>query len=314
MGGKPDVRKFVDFGVSLYPTKAREFIKIQDGCSSNCSYCIVPRARGPARSLDAETVRDHVEKMADNEVAEIVLTGVNLGVYGQDLTPPVNIEWLLRALLKDQSRVRLRLSSLEPEHISSGIVELMAGHDRLCNHLHIPLQSGDDRILQHMNRPYNASLIRSLIDRVLSKIPHACIGFDVIVGFPGETDEAFNRTLELVQDCQASYLHVFPFSSRPDTLAAKFPDRVPDPVLRERVQVLRDLSVQFRRQFFERCIGGEYSVVVESGPDPLTNDLLVRTDNYIPAYCPAAKQLLTEKRGTVKLVDLRNGRVIGQAS
>ncbi len=307
------VGEFVDFGVPAIPNKAREFIKIQDGCASCCSYCIVPRARGPERSLDAFTVVAHVEKMAKAGVAEIVLSGVNLGAYGKDLRPPVNLEWLIKNIMRRVERVRFRLSSLEPEHITSGIVQLLTDHDRLCKHLHVPLQSGDDKILSLMNRSYDSSFIRSLVKNTLDGIPDACIGFDVIVGFPGETDEAFNHTVKIVQDCNASYLHVFPFSARPETLAAKLPCKVPDSVLRERVQILRDLSSHLRRKFFQRCLGRVYSAVLESDPHPETGQVLVRTDNYIPVYCPSTEQLLKDKRGIVKLVALKNGRVLGEA-
>lgn len=305
--------EFVDFGVPSTPTKAREFIKIQDGCSSNCSYCIVPRARGPERSLDAHSVLAHIEKMELSGVAEIVLTGVNLGAYGKDLAPTVNLEWLIRTALTRQPRVRFRLSSVEPEHITQSMVELMSEHDRLCNHFHVPVQSGDDRVLRQMNRAYDVSFVRALVKNILTNIPDACLGFDIIVGFPGETDEAFNRTVELLQNCQPSYLHVFPFSARPGTCAAKLPGKVPDHVIQNRVELLRELSSHLRQEFFKRCIGRAYSAVVESGPAPVTKELLVRTENYIPAYCPPTQQLLKEKRGTVELMELKDGRVLAQA-
>ncbi|MGB9616678.1 MAG: tRNA (N(6)-L-threonylcarbamoyladenosine(37)-C(2))-methylthiotransferase MtaB [Desulfomonilaceae bacterium] len=307
-----DVSEFVDFGIAAVPSRTRGFIKIQDGCSARCSYCIVPKARGPARSLRVETVLGHVETMASSGAPEIVLSGVNLGAYGTDLIPPVNLEGLLRTLLSRESGPRFRLSSLEPERISPGIIDLMASHDRLCRHLHIPLQSGDDRILRLMNRPYHASFMQSLVKTIFSKAPEACIGFDVIVGFPGESEEAFEHTVQFIEECGVSYLHVFPFSSRPETPAAALQGRIPDSVTRTRVDILRQLSARLRAAFFERCLGKAFSVVVESGPDPLTGHLLVRTDNYIPVYCPATPRLLNERKGVVALVDLKDGRVFGR--
>ena len=306
------IYEFVDFGVASVPSRARGFIKIQDGCSARCSYCIVPRARGPARSLAVETVLAHVTAMANSGVPEIVLSGVNLGAYGNDFIPPIDLESLLRTLLSAKSTARFRLSSLEPEHISSGVIDLMASSDGLCRHLHIPLQSGDDGILRLMNRPYDASFIRSLVKTIFSKAPDACIGFDVIVGFPGESEEAFDQTVELVKECGVSYLHVFPFSPRPETPAASLQGKVPDSVIRARVQLLRQLSARLRATFFERCLGKTFSAVVESGPDPLTGELLVRTDNYIPVYCPASPGLLKERKGMIALVDLKGGRVFGR--
>lgn len=312
-GQESDVHEFVDFGVTSCPTKAREFIKIQDGCSSNCSYCIVPKARGPARSLRFDTVLDHVDRMANSGVTEIVLSGVNLGTYGEDFSRPLKLESLLVTLLKREPGPRFRLSSLEPEHITTDIIGLAAQHDRLCNHFHIPLQSGDDGILRLMNRPYNTSFIRSSVKNIFSQLPDACVGFDVIVGFPGETEEAFTHTVEFVEDCRASYLHVFPFSARPGTQAAELNDGVPDTIVRQRVQILRDLSFQLRKKFFERCLGKTYSMVVESGPDPQTEELIVRTDNYIPVFCPVTPELVIKKKGRVTLLGFEKGRVIGRA-
>ncbi len=306
--------EFVDFGVASSPSRTRGFIKIQDGCSSRCSYCIVPKARGPARSLAVTTVLDHVQTMTKSGVREIVLSGVNLGAYGNDLIPPVELEDLLRTLLRKKSGVRFRLSSLEPEHVSPGIIELMAYSDRLCPHLHIPLQSGDDEILRLMNRPYDASFIRSTVKTIFSKAPEACVGFDVIVGFPGESEDAFAHTVQLIEECGVSYLHVFPFSPRPETPAATLEGKVPDSVTRTRVHVLRQLSARLRAAFFARALGKTFSAVVESGPDPLTGEFLVRTDNYIPVYCPASSGMVKKRQGAVTLVALKDGRVLGRAS
>ena len=269
-------------GIPGIPGRARAFLKIQDGCSHNCAYCIVPIARGPSRSLPIGGVKAHVQYLKDRGYGEIVLTGINLGGYGRDLTPSLVVEDLLQGLLEEAGDVRFRLSSIEPQDITPRLIELVAGQDRLCRHFHIPLQSGDDRILKIMGRPYNSASIKALTERILRHIPDACIGFDVMVGFPGEDQDAFRQTVQLIEHSGTSYLHVFPFSSRPGTAAASMGPKVPENVLRERVQQLRTLSRTLKNSFFQRSLGKTFKVIPESRPDPKTQTFVGRTDNYIP--------------------------------
>jgi len=303
---------FADLGVKRSGGKAREFIKIQDGCPQSCAYCIVPDARGPARSLSPQFVLSHVTSLQVNGAAEIVLAGVNLGFYGHDLTPPTSLRDLLVQLCRGEPVVRFRLSSLEPQHLSSRLIDLVAENDRLCRHFHVPLQSGDDGILERMRRPYDVSLVKETVHDILRRIPDVCLGFDVIVGFPGETEEAFQRTMDLVRDLRAGYLHVFPFSPRPGTEAAQLSPRKSDSELRSRVERMRLVARELRSEFRKRCIGKAFPAVVESGPDAATGLLLARTDNYLPVYSRAYDAATPFVRTLVRVVRVDEDRVWGR--
>ncbi len=233
---------FVDQGCAGIPGRGRTFLKVQDGCSQHCSYCIVPSSRGPSRSLVADAVCAHARTLAGQGFAEIVLTGIHLGRYGRDLTPAMRLEDLLQRLLEECPGVRFRLSSVEPPEITPRLIELAATHPRVCRHFHIPLQSGDDDILRRMGRPYRVNFIRRLWKRISEAIPDMCVGLDIMVGFPGESEQSFLNTLSLVQGSGAAYLHVFPFSPRTGTPAAGFFPRVSDLTARTRVEELRKLS------------------------------------------------------------------------
>lgn len=273
---------FVDLGFRQIPGRSRNFLKIQDGCSQRCSYCIVPIARGPSRSLPLDAVLEQAKGMAALGFWEIVLTGIHLGSYGRDLSPAVRLENLLHALVSDCPTVRFRLSSIEPQELTPAIVQLAAENPGICRHFHIPLQSGDDKILSAMGRPYRTASMRNLVRNIYSAIPDACIGLDVMVGFPGEDEDSFSSTVDFIRELAPSYLHVFPFSPRPGTRAASFKPRVPAKVAAERVERLRELSDDFRRQFYARFLRKSLSAVPESEPNPKTRVLTVRTDNYIP--------------------------------
>ncbi|MGO9120615.1 MAG: tRNA (N(6)-L-threonylcarbamoyladenosine(37)-C(2))-methylthiotransferase MtaB [Desulfomonilaceae bacterium] len=272
--------KFMDLGPSGIPGRSRTFLKIQDGCSQCCTYCIVPTARGPSRSLSAQLVVDHARNLGEKGFDEIVLTGVHLGHYGRDLQPRLCLEDLLERLLDQCPNSRFRLSSVEPNEISFRLIELASGNPRLCRHFHIPFQSGDDEVLNRMRRPYNTSMIRNLMERIQSRVPDVCVGFDIMVGFPGEDESAFINTKNLIKDLRPAYLHVFPFSPRPGTAAAVFEPRISEKTKRRRVEELRALSASLRQSFYNRFLGKNFSVVSESlSPRGL---ITARTDNYIP--------------------------------
>jgi threonylcarbamoyladenosine tRNA methylthiotransferase MtaB len=273
---------FVDLGFRQIPGRSRNFLKIQDGCSQRCSYCIVPIARGPSRSLPPDAVLEQAKGMAAQGFSEIVLTGIHLGSYGRDLRPAVKLENLLGTLVSDCPTVRLRLSSIEPQELTPAIVKLAAENPGICRHFHIPLQSGDDKILSIMGRPYRTAFMRNLVRNIYLAIPDTCIGLDVMVGFPGEDDDSFSRTFDFIRELAPSYLHVFPFSPRPGTRAASFKPRVPAKTAAERVETLRELSEDFRRKFYVRFLGRSLVAAPESEPNPKTRMMTTRTDNYIP--------------------------------
>jgi threonylcarbamoyladenosine tRNA methylthiotransferase MtaB len=283
-----DMRKAkYDVGTGSVPigNRSRPFLKIQDGCNAFCTYCIVPYARGQSRSLPPETVLHQLEQIHAAGYHEVVLTGIHLGGYGVDLNPPMNIVKLLQRIQTGGWNGRIRLSSIEPGEISDELIKLASDSYRerieICPHFHIPLQSGDDGILKRMNRPYTEALFKDRVLKIHQSMPDASIGVDILVGFPGETETAFENTLSLVRDLPISYFHVFPFSRRKNTPAFGFKDQVPQPVIKERCRRLRILGQAKRRAFYEKAVGQEAEVVVEeksSGENDIYNGL---TSNYI---------------------------------
>jgi threonylcarbamoyladenosine tRNA methylthiotransferase MtaB len=309
--GAETCRTFSDLGACGMAGRGRAFLKIQDGCSQMCSYCIVPKARGRSRSLPTEKVVEYAFALAAGH-GEIVLTGINLGSYGRDLGPTaLGLDGLLELLLYECADVRFRLSSIEPQQVTPRLLELAAEHPRVCPHFHIPLQSGDDEILSRMRRPYDSMFIRKLTATLLKQVPEACIGFDVMVGFPGEDDGSFERTRGLIEGSGAAYLHVFPFSPRPGTLAASFRPRVPRNIVRERVGRLRSLSVALRTHFYECFLGEKLMAVPESGPDENNGTVLARTDNYIPVRVHGPVEMLSGCSFAVKLERFVDGELQG---
>ena len=242
------------------PRHTRALLKVQDGCDSNCAYCIVPRLRGRPVSRDPDEVVAEAERLAASGTREIVLTGVNLGLYGRG---GAGLAGLLDRLGQLPEGVRIRLSSLEPMTVDDAFLERFAGSARICAHLHLPLQSGDDRVLARMGRPYDAAGFAALVARITLARPRLGLGVDVIAGFPGETEAAFAATLALLDALPITYLHAFGYSPRPGTPAAGMPDPVPAPVRRARVRALRELDARLRRRFRERLRGTRAEVLVE---------------------------------------------------
>lgn len=244
--------------------KSRFFLKVQDGCSFSCSYCIIPKARGRSRSIKIEEIVDQVNAISGH-FHEIVLTGIHLGTYGYDLLPKAKLSDLLQALLSTKIR-RIRLSSLEITEVKDDILELMED-DRICRHLHIPLQSGDDVILELMNRTYTSGTFIKGIEHIIRRSPDISIGTDVIVGFPGESEEAFQHTSELLGSLPIAYFHVFPFSPRQGTKAADMELQVPPEAKRQRSSVLRELSRDRKKAFMQTQIGKTLDVLIEEKGD-----------------------------------------------
>src|SRR6266403_249440 len=220
----------------------RPTLKIQDGCDSRCSYCVIPFVRGKSRSLPPEMVLQEIQRLSESGFREIVLSGINLGTYGRDLSPYVEFEDLLRRILDETSVERLRISSIEPLDVTQDLVELFAGTDRIAQHFHMPLQSGSDRILAAMHRWYRAEHYARRVELIHDRLPNAAIGADVITGFPGESEADHAATLEFISERPFTYLHVFSFSQRPDTKAATLSNEVPPAVIKRRARELRALS------------------------------------------------------------------------
>jgi len=274
--------------------RTRPFLKIQDGCDAFCTYCIVPHARGRQRSMPFEDVLTNVRAIQVAGFHEIVLTGIHLGCYGTDLSPARHLTELLTVLREQEAIDRIRLSSIEPLEITDELISLVSasstrpGH--LCRHFHIPMQNGDDGILKRMHRPYRIKDFRKRIETIHQALPEAAIGADVMIGFPGETDQAYQNTLSFIESLPISYLHVFPFSPRKGTPAYAFSDRVPPEIVKERCREVRALGNQKKMAFLERHVQNEVEVLVESTPDAKTGRLKGVTSNYI-------KVLLDEHEG-----------------
>ena len=242
--------------------RTRAYFKIQDGCDYTCSFCTIPLARGISRSMNPDEVISEFKKLIAHEYKEIILTGVNVGDFGKSYK--TNLYSLLKKMLKIPGDFRIRISSIEPNLLSEDILNLTSDSDKLCNHFHIPLQSGSQKILRLMQRRYKLEDYRKLIFKAKDTIKDLGIGVDVIVGFPGETEEDFLDTYNFLNEIPASYLHVFTYSERPDTKAIKMPDAVDVFERKKRNNMLRILSEKKRHQFYKEMTGKELKVLFES--------------------------------------------------
>jgi threonylcarbamoyladenosine tRNA methylthiotransferase MtaB len=240
--------------------KTRPNLKVQDGCNNRCSFCIIPFVRGKSRSLKLEQVLASVRELVASGYREIVLSGINLGRWGRDFSPPISgqsaaqrvrFAELLRAILAKTQVEKIRISSVEPMDWSDELIDLVAASPRICKHAHVPLQSGSDRILRQMHRRYRPWHYADRILKIRRAMPGAAIGADVMVGFPGETDEDFEQTRALIENLPFTYLHVFTYSSRPGTPSAAMPSQVRSDVAHERNRILRELAAHKKRQFQE---------------------------------------------------------------
>jgi len=247
--------------------RTRAFLKVQDGCDYKCTYCTIPQARGVSRSDRLENVLVNAQKIAASGIREIVLTGVNIGDYGKGELGNKKHEHtfleLIQALDKQQGIDRLRISSIEPNLLNDDAIAFVAQSTSFVPHFHIPLQSGSDEILKKMRRRYLSPLYRNRVSQILELMPDACIGVDVIVGFPGETEEHFLETYNFLNELPIAYLHVFTYSERPNTVAAASTEVVPKGIRHKRSKMLRGLSVKKRRAFYESQLGKTKTILFE---------------------------------------------------
>ncbi|HEY1732716.1 MAG TPA: tRNA (N(6)-L-threonylcarbamoyladenosine(37)-C(2))-methylthiotransferase MtaB [Terriglobales bacterium] len=264
--------------------KTRPNLKVQDGCNNRCSFCIIPYVRGKSRSLKLDQVLREVDNLVGKGYREIVLSGINLGRWGRELTPDTNFAAMLRTILEQTQVEKLRISSVEPMDWTSEVIELVASSPRICKHAHVPLQSGSDKILRKMHRKYRPWHYADRIARIRSAMPDAAIGADVMVGFPGETDECFEETRAFIERLPFTYLHVFTYSSRPGTPSAEMPEQVPVQVARERNRILRELIAKKKRAFMESFVGRELEAITLTHFDGECTEAL--TDNYLKLGLP----------------------------
>lgn len=292
--------------------RSRAVFKIQDGCENRCSFCIVSRIRGQPRSLSTTEIIENLKSLKRIGHGEVVMTGIHLGAWGRDLLPPRSLEDLLKLIGKSKDMPRIRLTSIDPNEISKGLLDLFSSSNVLCPHLHVPLQSGDDEILQAMGRKYTAREAGVRIRLLHQAVSDMAIGLDLIVGFPGESEKHFDRTLETLDGLPFDYLHVFPFSPRPGTPAALMKDDVPLAIKRERGHILRELSAKRRLSFWRGQLGTARNSVVES---QLRNGIgwRCRTDNYIPVVIGSGEYKIGEIL-PVRLVSFDVRKVRGEVS
>jgi len=294
--------------LSSFAEHTRAFLQVQNGCNTFCAYCIVPYARGRSRSVAASEVLDGIRRLTGNGFREVVLTGIHLGAYGLDLSPPSSLEELIAGILNTTSLQRLRIGSVDPNEFGDRLITLCANSPNICRHFHIPLQSGCDDTLQRMGRPYSRRQCRELLDKITSVMPEAFIGSDIIAGFPGESDGEFEDTCAFVEELPIADLHVFPFSKRPGTRAAGMQDQIRSAVVSQRAARLRAIAARKKGLFLERSIGRELLVLGQQF-DEASGIIRGISREYIQAEFPgSAADINMECR--VRCVSLREGRAV----
>ena len=296
--------------LTSFAEHTRAFLQIQNGCNSFCTYCIVPYARGRSRSVRPDDVLQGVRDFAANGFKEVVLTGIHLGAYGLDLPSPTTLTDLVSQIDGESIVPRLRIGSIEPNEVSEELLNLMARSKSICPHLHLPLQSGSDSVLSRMGRHYTAAFFRDLMKKISGAMPDAFIGADVIAGFPGETDEEFEETLQLLKVLPFSDLHVFPYSSRPGTKAAGMAGHLPARIVTERATRLRNIARTKKQSFFERFAGSRLDVLVQ-GVDNKTGLCRGLSRNYLLVSF-SGEQALVNNEISVKILDTSENACFGE--
>ena len=293
-------------GTRALPGHTRAFLKIQEGCNYSCTYCIIPAARGLSRSVAPREILEQAGLLADAGYKEIVLTGIHLGGYGHDLTPKIDLAGLLELVAQKRSIPRVRLSSLDPREVPDRLLDLMATSDVICPHLHICAQAGDDAILKQMRRNYDSVYYRELLLKIRERLPDAALGSDIIVGFPGETERAFERSLEFFAALPLTYFHVFPYSSRRGTVAAALTDHVAGEVKKQRSRIMRELGATKKRDFCLRFVGRKAAVLIEDKLDSATGWLRGFSRNYLPVVVRSGASFIN-REVEVEIQDFQGG-------
>ena len=287
--------------------RTRSFLKIQDGCDYPCTYCTIPLARGKSRCDTTENILNNAAEIAQNNIKEIVITGVNIGEFRDGKK---RFSDLTKELENVEGIERYRISSIEPNMITDEIIETVKTSKKFMPHFHIPLQSGSNEILGKMKRRYRTDLYKNKVTKIVSEIPDVCIGADVIVGFPGETDELFTSTLNFIKELPISYLHVFSYSERENTLAATFDGVVPKQKRSERSKMLRILSDKLQRVHYQKYLGTTQTALMEQ--ENKNGFLVGFTDNYIKVKIPFSEEL-KQKKIKIKLLSFdENGQILSE--
>jgi|APSaa5957512622_1039677.scaffolds.fasta_scaffold22718_2 threonylcarbamoyladenosine tRNA methylthiotransferase MtaB len=291
---QPRTSGFLQIDGPVEDGRTRGTLQIQDGCDEHCTYCIIPKVRGPGVSRPREQILEQARSMIDAGYRELALTGIHSGSYGNDLEVPGDLVDLLVDLERIDGLERIRLNSVEPAFVSDALIDFAASAQKFCRHFHVPLQSGDDRILKLMGRHYTRSYYAERIERISRLIPDCAIGADVMVGFPGEGEEEFSNCLSLLTDLPVTYLHVFSFSLRSGTPAARLKDHQTNKTKKERAHRLIQLSQEKRLAFHQRFLGRSLEVLVEGRRDPASNLCVGLSDNYIKTLLPGEEGMENE--------------------
>ena len=292
------------------PHRTRAFLKIEDGCNNFCSYCIIPYVRGRVRSRSLESIRAECVELAAAGYREIVLTGIHIGAYGRDFRDGTNLVDAIKVVLDTANPARLRLGSLESAEMSDALINLMKTDARICNHVHLPLQSGCDEILKAMRRPYTTKGFAELTARLAAEVPEISIGTDLIVGFPGETEENFAETLEFIESQPFSKIHVFPFSAREGTVAATLPNQVDAKTKKIRASRALEISAAKERAFAEKLIGKTVEIIAETETGGVVDGL---TKNYVRVFVPASSKIQLGEMVSVQVEKTVAGGVLANA-
>ena len=271
--------KYESFGTVALPNTTRAYIKIEDGCNNFCSYCTIPYTRGVARSRDKDEIISEIKELIKNRFLEFVITGIHTAHYGIDLKD-VTFSSLIEEILDIEGLYRLRISSIEESEIDDKFIELLKNRSNIANHLHMPLQSGSPSVLKRMRRKYNVDDFITKVNRIREARPDIAITTDVIVGFPGESDEEFNETVEFIKKVNFAELHVFPFSAREGTPAYSYENQVSPEIKAKRVQVLLDLSEKLKEDYRKKFVGQELEVIIEE-KDKKTGLMIGHSSNYL---------------------------------
>lgn len=274
-------KEFSRSGIKDFKNHSRAFIKIQDGCNNLCAYCKVPLVRGESKSRDLKSIKEEAMRLISRGFKELVLCGICLGAYGRDFKQKLSLSDVISSLSDLPGDFRIRLSSIEAKDVSKRIVEIMRLSKKLCPHLHIPFQSGDNSVLKRMNRRYTSRDYFNTIAQVRKKIPLAAITTDIMVGFPGESDDNFLNTVDFLKKIRPSRIHCFPFSPRPGTAAYGFTDRVLDKAINKRMKFLLGLAGQMAYDYQNSFIGKKLEVLIEAKPDRKTGFFRGYSENYI---------------------------------
>lgn len=291
---------FEELNIEEYQDKTRAFLKIQDGCNRFCSYCLIPYARGPVCSKKESSVLEEVVKLASNGFREVILSGIHTASYGVDLEEKTDLVTLLEKIELIEGIERVRIGSIDPTFFTEGVMERIAALKKLCPHFHLSLQSGCDDTLKRMNRHYTASQYKEIVDRMRVMIPEVSITTDVIVGFPGETEEEFKCTYEFMSEIKLSKMHVFKYSPREGTRAAEMEKQVPAAVKEERSKKLLLLNLRLEKEFMERYAGKQLTVLFEQKYSNIEESYVGYTPNYIQVVVKSDENL----EGQIRAVDL----------